>query len=183
MIDLDHQPIAEDPMKGLVEEGAGLDALSRLQLIDFQTYLPGDILTKVDRMSMANSLEARVPFLDHPLVEFSCRLPATLRLRSGELKYLLKKTLRGKLPDEVLTRPKHGFGVPLEAWFSKDLPDFFADLLGNGIRLAALGLRPRAIRELVDLYRKKQREDHCRRLWALTVLERSLRNLERHIAS
>lgn len=182
-IDSEHLPDAEDPLKGLVEEGADLDPLSRLQLIDLQTNLPGDILTKVDRMSMANSLEARVPFLDHPLVEFSCRLPAAFRLRSGELKYLLKKTLRGKLPDEVLTRPKQGFGVPLEAWFSKDLPDFFADLLGNGTRLAALGVRTQAIRDLVDLYRKKQREDHCRRLWALTVLERSLRNLERQTPS
>jgi asparagine synthase (glutamine-hydrolysing) len=182
-IDEEHLPAAEDPLKDLVEEGVGLDPLSRLQLIDFQTYLPGDILTKVDRMSMANSLEARVPFLDHSLVEFACRLPAELRLRSGELKYLLKKTLRGKLPDEVLTRPKQGFGVPLEAWFSKDLPNFFADILGNGTRLAALGVRTQAIRELVHLYRKRQREDHCRRLWALTVLERSLRNLDRQTAS
>ena len=79
--------------------------------------LPGDILTKLDRMSMAVSLEARVPLLDHPLVEFACGLPAGLRMRGAEAKYLLKRVLRGRVPDAVLTRPKQGFGVPLELWF------------------------------------------------------------------
>jgi asparagine synthase (glutamine-hydrolysing) len=177
MLEEDYFPAETDPLQKLIERTCGLDPLSRLQLVDLQTNLPGDILTKVDRMTMANSLEARVPFLDHPLVEFSCRLPTALRFRSGKLKYLLKRTLRGRVPDEVLRRPKQGFGVPLKDWFSSDLPDFFGDLLGDGTRLGALGFRRQAIRELVDLYRKKRREDHCQRLWALSVLERSLQNL------
>ena len=89
-----------------------LDALSQLQDLDLKTYLPGDILTKVDRMSMANSLEARVPLLDHPLVEFACSLPPDLRFRDGKTKYLLKRALEGRVPAEVLTRPKQGFAVP-----------------------------------------------------------------------
>src|SRR5207247_9319335 len=117
--------------------GDGLDPLSRLHDLDLNTYLPGDILTKVDRMSMANSLEARVPLLDHPLVEFACRLPARLRLRSGQTKYLLKRALRGRVPDEVLTRPTPAFGVPLAVWFSQHLPGFFQDQLQDCRYLAS----------------------------------------------
>src|SRR5947208_13687184 len=84
---------------------AGLDPLSRLQALDLRTYLPGDILTKVDRMSMANSLEARVPLLDHHLVEFACALPVPLRLRAEQTKYLLRRVMRERVPPEVLTRP------------------------------------------------------------------------------
>ncbi len=157
--------------------GRDLDSLSRLQAFDLQTYLPGDILTKVDRMSMANSLETRVPLLDHPLVEFACGLPSRLRFRAGETKYLLKRLLKGRVPDAVLTRPKQGFAVPLESWFSTRLPDFFHDMLGNGRRLEAVGIRAGSVRALVDLYARKKRSDHCRRLWALVVLDRSLRSL------
>ena len=142
-----------------------------------RTYLPGDILTKLDRMSMANSLEGRVPLLDHPLVEFACRLPARLRLRSGETKYLLKRVLRGRVPEEVLTRPKQGFGVPLEAWFSERLPGFFWDMLGDGSRLAAVGIRQSSVRALMELYSQRRRSDHCQRLWALVVLDQYLRRL------
>src|SRR5207253_6667334 len=154
--------------------GDGLDPLSRLQDLDLNTYLPGDILTKVDRMSMANSLEARVPLLDHPLVEFACRLPARLRLRSGQTKHLLKRTLRGRVPEEVLTRPKQGFGVPLELWFTERLPGFFQDHLGDGRRLASVGVRPASVRRLLEAFARRQRPEHCQRLWALVVLDRAL---------
>ena len=156
---------------------AGLDPLSRLQVLDLRTYLPGDILTKVDRMTMANSLEARVPLLDHRLVEFAGGLPARLRLRSGETKFLLKRVLRGRVPPEVLDRPKQGFAVPLEAWFSEELPRVFHDVLGEGSRLADVGIRPAAVRSLIELYTARRRQDHCRRLWALAVLDRTLRAL------
>ena len=142
-----------------------------------RTYLPGDILTKLDRMSMAHSLEGRVPLLDHPLVEFACRLPARLRLRSGKTKYLLKRVLNGRVPEEVLTRPKQGFGVPLEAWFSERLPGFFWDMLGDGSRLEVVGIRPSSVRALMELYSQRRRSDQCRRLWALVVLDQYLRRL------
>ena len=157
--------------------GDGLDPLSRLQDLDLNTYLPGDILTKVDRMSMANSLEARVPLLDHPLVEFACRLPARLRLRSGQTKHLLRCALRGRVPEEVLTRPKHGFGVPLEIWFTERLPGFLQDHLGDSRRLADVGVRPGSVRSLMAAFARTHRQEYCKRLWALLVLDRTLRRL------
>src|SRR6267378_4635439 len=156
---------------------AGLDPLSRLQALDLRTYLPGDILTKLDRMSMANSLEARVPLLDHHLVEFAGALPVPLRLRAEQTKYLLRRVIRGKVPPEVLTRPKQGFAVPLEAWLSERLPEFFHDMLGEASRLAHVGIRASAVRSLMDLSARKRRPDHCRRLWALAVLDRALHRL------
>jgi asparagine synthase (glutamine-hydrolysing) len=167
----------ESPFEEAMRAGRGLDPLSRLQALDLMTYLPGDILTKVDRMSMANSLEARVPLLDHELVEFACRLPVALRLRGGVTKYLLKRVLKGRVPDEVLTRPKQGFVVPLHAWFSRELPGFFRDRLGDGSSLSVAGIRRDAVRSLLDLFERKGRGDHCQQLWALLVLDGVLRRL------
>jgi len=126
---------------------------------------------------MANSLEARVPLLDHPLVEFACRLPARLRLRSGQTKHLLKCALRGRVPAETLTRPKHGFGVPLEVWLTQRLPRFFQDHLGDGCRLASAGVRPASVRRLIEAFARGHRTEHCYRLWALVVLDRALGRL------
>jgi asparagine synthase (glutamine-hydrolysing) len=120
---------------------------------------------------MGHSLEARVPLLDHPLVEFACGLPAGLRLRGSQTKYLLRRVLRGRVPDDVLTRPKQGFAMPLPSWFGKRLPGFFRERLGKGSRLEEIGIRPPAVRVLLDLFERRGREDHCHRLWALTVLD------------
>jgi asparagine synthase (glutamine-hydrolysing) len=160
-----------------VRASDGLDPLSRLQDLDIRTYLPGDILTKVDRMSMANSLEARVPLLDHRVIEFACGVPAALRFRSGQLKYLLRRVLRDKVPSEVLTRPKHGFGVPLELWFANELPGFIRDRLGNGSGLATAGINRSSVRALMERYDRQRRQDDCQRLWALMVLECALAHL------
>jgi asparagine synthase (glutamine-hydrolysing) len=168
---------ASTPLDASLASSDGLDALSRFQDLDLNTYLPGDILTKVDRMSMANSLEARVPLLDHKLVEFACALPARLRLRRGRTKYLLRRALRGRVPDEVLTRPKQGFGVPLRAWFGARLPGFFREALDEGRGLAAAGVCPSAVGRLVNAFAAHRRQDHCERLWALVVLDRALRRL------
>ena len=165
------------PLDTVLEGSDGLDALSRFQDLDLNTYLPGDILTKVDRMSMANSVEVRVPLLDHPLVEFACGLPAPLRLRAGRTKHLLKRALRERVPDEVLARPKQGFGVPLTAWFGDHLPDFFRDALGDGAGLAAVGVRQAEVDRLAAAFAVHRRQDHCERLWALVVLDRALRRL------
>ena len=103
--------------------------LSALQDLDFRHYLPLDILTKVDRMSMAHSLEARVPLLDHPFVEFAATIPADWKLYRGKTKHIFVKSLRGCLPDEVLDRPKKGFGVPLNRWFRGPLRPLVRELL------------------------------------------------------
>ncbi|MEE4175229.1 MAG: asparagine synthase (glutamine-hydrolyzing) [Xanthomonadales bacterium] len=103
--------------------------LSVIQEHDLKNYLPLDILTKVDRMSMANSLEARVPLLDHKLVEFAATIPPELRLRQGNTKYIFKEAMRGILPDGIIDRPKQGFAVPLNHWFRGQLDGFVRDLL------------------------------------------------------
>jgi asparagine synthase (glutamine-hydrolysing) len=108
---------------------AGADWISAAQYCDLNNYLPLDVLTKVDRMTMAHSIEARPPLLDHRLVEFAAAIPAHLRLREGTTKYLFKQAMRGILPDEIIDRPKHGFAVPLAAWFRGELAGFARDLL------------------------------------------------------
>jgi asparagine synthase (glutamine-hydrolysing) len=165
--------LVEDAMR----DSRDLDPLSRLQDLDLRTYLPGYILTKVDRMSMAHSVEARVPLLDHPLVEFACGLPPGLRMRDGQTKFLLRRVLRGRVPDEVLDRPKQGFAVPLRTWFGERLPGFFRDRLEDGRGLEGIGIRPRGVAALLNVFERHTREDHCYRLWALTVLESAKRRL------
>jgi asparagine synthase (glutamine-hydrolysing) len=103
--------------------------LSALQHFDIKAYLPLDILTKVDRMSMAHSIEARVPLLDHELIEFAATIPPELRLRGGVGKYVFKQALRGVLPAQTLDRPKRGFAVPLARWLRGPLSGFVRDLL------------------------------------------------------
>jgi asparagine synthase (glutamine-hydrolysing) len=103
--------------------------LGRVQLHDLKNYLPLDILTKVDRMSMAHSMEARVPLLDHKLVEFAATIPPEMRLRGGVTKYIFKRAMRGILPDAIIDRPKRGFAIPLGRWFRGSLAGFANDLL------------------------------------------------------
>ena len=107
----------------------GDDWLSALQYRDLHTYLQLDILTKVDRATMAHSLEARPPLLDHRLAEFAATIPARYRLRGGTTKYLFKQALRGVLPDSIIDRQKHGFAVPIAAWLRSDLADYARSLL------------------------------------------------------
>lgn len=103
--------------------------LSALQRLDLNGYLPLDILVKVDRMSMANSLEARVPMLDHKLVEFAASIPPEWQLQRGNSKRIFKRAMRGVLPDEIIDRRKQGFGVPLDAWFRGKLTDSVHEIL------------------------------------------------------
>lgn len=105
------------------------DPLSRILYVDIKTYLPDDILVKVDRASMANSLEVRAPLLDHKFMELIATIPSSMKLRGPVGKYILKKSLHGRLPDEVLYRPKMGFGVPIAEWLRKDLKEMAESLL------------------------------------------------------
>jgi len=112
----------------LLESGGG-HWLSRLQALDMRSYLPLDILTKVDRMSMAHSIETRVPLLDHKLVEFAATIPPEMNLRGGTTKYVFKQAMRGLLPDKIIHRKKQGFAVPLNFWFRGKLGPYVRDLL------------------------------------------------------
>ena len=115
--------------KAAYMESGGRNWLSNLQGLDVKNYLPLDILTKVDRMSMAHSIETRVPLLDHKLVEFAATIPPEMNLHNGTTKYVLKQAMRGILPDGIIDRPKRGFAVPLGYWFRGKLGPYVSDLL------------------------------------------------------
>jgi asparagine synthase (glutamine-hydrolysing) len=167
---------AEDRYVRAMDRAPAGDALSRAQYADLKIWLPGDILTKVDRTSMAVSLEARDPLLDHRLVEFAASLPPNLRLRGGEGKYLLKKSLEGRLPTEILYRRKMGFVTPVSAWFRGPLADEAAGI-AQGSALASLGWFDAAAVAWLAEDHRRGRSEHGRLLWQLLMLERSLRRL------
>ena len=152
------------------------DALDRAQYADIKHWLPGDILTKVDRTSMDVSLEAREPLLDHELVQFCATLPASMRLRRGEGKWLMKRALRRHLPDDILYRPKMGFVTPISAWFRGPLADE-AQRLARSATLADTGWFDMAAIETLVAEHRTGRAEHGRTLWQLAMLDRSLARL------
>jgi asparagine synthase (glutamine-hydrolysing) len=144
--------------------------LDSLLYIDSKTYLPGDILTKVDRMSMAVSLEARVPLLDHKLIEFVTRIPASMKMAGLETKHLFKRAIGDLVPPEVVNRPKQGFGVPIEQWINQQLRERIRDTL-NDPRTLQRGYVTRKHVELLLDEHERGRRDHAMALWALLMLE------------
>ena len=152
------------------ERARGWDPLSRIQYVETKTYLPGDLLTKVDRASMAHGLEVRVPFLDHELVELAARIPARLKLCHGDGKYILKRTLRDRLPAAVLARTKTGFSMPLAEWLRGPLRDWGAARMFRGDGLIADWLQLDAARRWWAEHQSGARD--CNRVfWSLLVLE------------
>jgi asparagine synthase (glutamine-hydrolysing) len=152
------------------------DPLALIQYIDLKTYLVGDINTKVDRASMAHSLEVREPLMDHPLVEWLAALPSSLKLRGGEGKLLLKKAMEPLLPREVLYRPKMGFAVPLARWFRGPLKQRMREAV-LGERLADTGwFESRVLAQLVDEHQSGAR-DHSAALWSLLMFDAFQRNV------
>jgi asparagine synthase (glutamine-hydrolysing) len=145
--------------------------VSQMTRFDMETYLPEDILTKVDRMSMAHSIESRVPLLDNEVIEFAAALPADLKIRNGRRKHLLKEVAARMLPPALVDRPKQGFAVPLGTWFRGGLRTLFADTLLSRSALERGYFDPRFIRRLVDEHLRGRR-DHTLRLWQLVVFER-----------
>jgi asparagine synthase (glutamine-hydrolysing) len=161
-------------LNDLFQKTQGLDSLSRMLHFDTHTWLVDDLLIKADRMSMAASLELRVPFLDYRLVEFAATIPSKYKIHRGEGKYLLKKMLEDILPDEIIYRKKMGFPTPLKRMFETDLRDYASDLLlSPAAQLAGLFERDR-MRQLLEEH-QQQRHDHHRILWQLVVLEQWLR--------
>ncbi len=159
-----------DAIGALWAETAGLDPLARFLALDLQTYLPDDILFKVDRASMMASLETRAPLLDHRLVAYACGLPSRYKLRGLTTKHLLRRVAGAYLPPAILKRPKKGFGIPVARWLRGELREPMLDLLSSE-RLAVAGLfEPRAVelmlREHLDGVR-----DHRKPLWTLLMFE------------
>jgi asparagine synthase (glutamine-hydrolysing) len=151
--------------------GGALPFPARLQALDIATYLPADILTKVDRMSMAHSIEARVPLLDHTLVEFAAGLPPALAFTNGAGKSLFKRALAGVVPDEILNRPKKGFSVPLPFWFRDGLTDFVGDHLLGPRALAAGWIDASATARLFERFRRAGRPSDLAQLWSILMFE------------
>lgn len=152
------------------------DPLALIQYLDLKTYLVGDINTKVDRASMAHSLEVREPLMDHELVEWLATLPSSLKIRGQEGKYLFKKSMEPHLPQDVLYRPKMGFSVPLARWFRGPLKQRVRDAV-LGERLLATGwFNPAYLRHLVEAHQSGAR-DYSAPLWTLLMFEAFLRQV------
>ena len=149
---------------------AALPWSSQMMRFDTETYLPEDVLTKVDRMSMAHSIESRVPLLDNEVIEFACSLPSTVKIREGRLKHVLKEVAATLLPPEVINRPKQGFAVPLDVWFRGRLTELFGDFLLSPRTLQRGYFQPSFIKRLVAEHRSGKR-NHDLRLWQLVVFE------------
>jgi asparagine synthase (glutamine-hydrolysing) len=158
------------------------DPLSRAQYVDIKTYLPGDILTKVDRASMANSLEVRAPLLDHGFVEWSATIPSDLKLHDGEGKYILKRAFEDRLPRDILYRPKQGFGIPLAAWFRGPLRDKMRGAL-LGPALAETGWFNRSFIASAIEQHLSGRRDYSAAIWSLLMFEAFLRDVHQGVPS
>lgn len=146
----------------------GDDMLNRLLYVDMKVQLVDDMLTKVDRMSMANSLEVRVPLLDLRLVEFMAGLPSNLKVRGLTLKYLMKRVAGRVLPPEIVRRPKAGFHVPIARWLKTDLREMIADRLSPQAIAEQGFFDPRVVAEMLDLHWRNRR-DHSRNIWNLLM--------------
>lgn len=157
-------------LEGLFEQARHLGPLEAAMAVDVQSYLPYDLLVKVDITAMANGLEARSPFLDHEVMELAARLPAEFKWRSGESKYLLKRAFHDLLPPENMHRRKVGFGVPVGAWFRGALRPMLEDALLSEQARRRGYFRPDSVRRLV-LEHLEQRAEHGFLLWNLVMLE------------
>ncbi|MEW5767419.1 MAG: asparagine synthase (glutamine-hydrolyzing) [bacterium] len=171
--DLKRKLAGYDPADTLIKyfkKTEGLDPLSRIQYVDIKTYLPDDILTKVDRMSMANSLEVRVPLLDHQLVEFAATIPPDLKLKGDNSKYIFKKAVRPYLSPTILERGKMGFSIPADIWFRKDLKGMTEDILFDSKTLNRGYFNSRFLHKM---WRDHQSglKNYGQHLWALLMLE------------
>ncbi len=146
------------------------EAVAQLLDVNLKTYLPEDLLVKVDRCSMAVSLEARAPFLDHILFEYAARIPLRLKLRHGVKKYILKRALRGLLPEGIIHRQKHGFGVPVGSWFRGELAAFARQTLLSPAAAGRGILQIQSVRAMLDAH-QQGRSDLGQALWALLTFE------------
>lgn len=171
-----HAARSRDPLgeyRSVWGDSVGQGTLERLLDLNSRTYLVDDLLVKVDRMSMAHSLEVRSPFLDHGLAEYVCRLPASVKVRRLRLKYLLRRAFAPEIPAQILSRRKQGFAVPLDRWFREDLRAYAQSMLGPDARVRQW-LRGAAIDELLASHQSGRR-NYGHGIWALLTLELFLR--------
>jgi asparagine synthase (glutamine-hydrolysing) len=161
---------AEAALGSRLTRFAELPAHSRMMKFDFETYLPEDVLTKVDRMSMAHSIESRVPLLDNDVIDFAATLPASFKIQDGRRKHVLKEAARTLLPAGIIDRKKQGFGVPLGAWFRGGLTGIFSEVLGSSVTRQRGYFQTGFVDRLVQEHLGGKR-DHTLRLWQLLMFE------------
>jgi asparagine synthase (glutamine-hydrolysing) len=167
---------AEAMVTDLMRDAPARSGLDRAQYADLKVWLPGDILTKVDRASMAVGLEAREPLLDHRLIEFAATLPESVRLRGKQGKWLMKRAMRRYLPDDILYRQKQGFVTPIAAWFRGPLAGA-ARAIGTSATLGRTGwFDSRRLTALAESHYSGA-ADNSRILWQLLMLDKSLAHL------
>jgi len=152
-----------------------LNSINKTLYLDTHFYLPNDMLTKVDRMSMAHSLEARVPFLDHKLAEYIATIPSTMKVNGSQTKDILKKTMSDLLPREILYRKKQGFNVPLNVWFRNDLENMASNILFDGKSSNRGFIKKDYIEKMIKTHRQKKR-DLSFQIWTLIVFEKWCRS-------
>lgn len=167
--------------RGYLEKISGCTPLSQLLYLNMKTYLPDDLLVKMDRTTMAHALEARSPFLDTALMEYAASLPDRMKLRWGQTKYILRKAFSDLLPPQILGRGKRGFGVPLGTWFKGELGDFVRDLLLSPDARMKEYLNPGYVGRVIQEHLEGVR-DHGHRLWSVLAFEVWLRALGRWTA-
>jgi asparagine synthase (glutamine-hydrolysing) len=148
----------------------GAPVAARAAWADIHSYLPDDLLVKVDVATMAHGLEARSPFLDHKLIEFAASIPACQKMSMTQTKKLLKSAMAGRLPEELLNRPKMGFSVPIDRWIRNELREMCYDILLSSAARARGLFRPEAVRTLLDDH-NAGRHANQDRIWALLCLE------------
>ena len=161
---------AEQELWSRFDRFAALPHDSRMMRFDFETYLPEDVLTKVDRMSMAHSIESRVPILDNQVIDFAATLPARFKIKNGRRKHVLKEALRPLLPPGILDRRKQGFGIPLGTWFRGGLTGLFSEVLESPRARQRGYFEPAFVSRLLKEHLAGRR-DQTLRLWQLTVFE------------
>jgi asparagine synthase (glutamine-hydrolysing) len=152
------------------EQAAGLGLVNQLLYVNATTYLPGDLLVKTDRVTMAHGLEARCPFLDQELIGLVAGIPTALKLRGMTTKYILKRAAERLLPREIVHRPKHGFGVPVGRWFRQELRGYVHDVLLSPRARQRGYFDPAAVERLIDQHQRGQR-DRGHQLWTLLAFE------------
>jgi asparagine synthase (glutamine-hydrolysing) len=167
----------EDTFRTYFQRVSSTTELNQMLYVDTKAWLPDDLLVKADKMTMAASIELRVPFLDHRMIEFAAKLPMALKIRNGETKYLLKKVMEPYLPKAVIYRPKKGFPVPIRQWFQQGLAQMALDFVLNKQSAVSKFINVRVAADMLHAHQNGQ-IDAADELWSLVVLEQWCRTFE-----
>jgi asparagine synthase (glutamine-hydrolysing) len=160
-----------EPISRYLANANTRDILAKMLYTDTKTWLPDDLLLKADKMTMANSVELRVPFLDHKVLEFAASLPSNYKVHGWTTKYIAKKTLNGRVPKEVLRRKKTGFPVPYEKWLRTGLRDWVRDIVLDSKTLSRGYFQRAGIERLLKLDSDERSGGYSKEIFSLAVLE------------